>query len=133
MKIVKLLLFICLIGLVSFSTIESKKPSIQLALLKYNGGGDWYANPTALINLAGFCNKFLNTNLDLEFATVDVGSVELYNHPFLHMTGHGNVIFSDAEAENLETISLQGDFYTLMIIMEWIHMYDWRCEKFFQN
>lgn len=110
MKIIKLLLFVGLIGLVSFTTLESKKPSVQLALLKYNGGGDWYSNPTSLINLAGFCNKFLNTNLDLEYATVDVGSIEIYNHPFLHMTGHGNVIFSDAEAENLRNYLIAGGF-----------------------
>lgn len=110
MKLGKFIFFICLIGLVSFKTIEIEKPSIQLALLKYNGGGDWYANPTSLVNLAGFCNKFMNTNLDIEYATVDVGSVEIYNHPFIHMTGHGNVIFSDSEAENLRNYLIAGGF-----------------------
>ncbi len=110
MKIVNFLLFIGLIGLVSFTTLDFKKPSLQLALLKYNGGGDWYANPTSLINLAGFCNKFLNTNFDPEYATVDVGSTEIYNYPFLHMTGHGNVIFSDSEAENLRNYLIAGGF-----------------------
>ncbi len=84
--------------------------TLKLALLKYNGGGDWYANPTSLINLAAFSNKFLGTNLDLEYATVDVGSVELFNYPFVHMTGHGNVVFSDAEAENLRNYLIAGGF-----------------------
>ena len=85
-------------------------PSLKLALLKYNGGGDWYANPSALINLAGFCNKFLNTNFDLDYATVEVGSLDIFNYPFLHMTGHGNVIFSDSEADNLRNYLLSGGF-----------------------
>ena len=110
MKFTKYILFVALIGLMSFAVTDTKKPSLQLALLKYNGGGDWYANPTALVNLAGFCNKFLNTNFDLEYATVDVGSAEIYNHPFIHMTGHGNVIFSDLEAENLRNYLIAGGF-----------------------
>jgi hypothetical protein len=85
-------------------------PSLKLALLKYNGGGDWYANPSALINLSAFCNKFLYTNFDIDYATVEVGSSDIYNYPFLHMTGHGNVVFSDQEAENLREYLLAGGF-----------------------
>ncbi len=99
---------ILMLGLVSWTS--PAKHSIKLALLKYNGGGDWYANPTALINLSAFCNKFLNMNIDPDYATVDVGSLELYDYPFLHMTGHGNVVFSDAEAENLRTYLIAGGF-----------------------
>ena len=110
MKGLKILIFLGAFGLMSYSSNNAVKPSLQLALLKYNGGGDWYANPTALINLAAFCNKFLNTNFDLEYATVDVGSAEIYNYPFLHMTGHGNVIFSDSEAENLRNYLIAGGF-----------------------
>jgi hypothetical protein len=86
------------------------KPALKLALLKYNGGGDWYANPTSLPNLARFCNEQLKTNFDLENATVDVGSAELFNYSFVHMTGHGNVVFSNQEAENLRTYLLAGGF-----------------------
>ncbi|MBT3545197.1 MAG: DUF4159 domain-containing protein, partial [Saprospiraceae bacterium] len=64
-------------------------PSYKIALLKYNGGGDWYANPTALTNLASFCNQLMITSIDPDYATVDVGSIEVFNFPFLHMTGHG--------------------------------------------
>jgi hypothetical protein len=83
---------------------------LKLALLKYNGGGDWYSNPTALPNLSTFCNKFLKTNIDPDYATVEVGSIDLFNYPFLHMTGHGNVVFSDTEAENLRNYLIGGGF-----------------------
>jgi len=110
MNNIKILVLILMMGLVSMTTIDRSSPSLQLGLLKYNGGGDWYANPTALINLAAFSNKFLNTNFELDYATIDVGSAELYNHPFVHMTGHGNVIFSDSEAENLRNYLIAGGF-----------------------
>lgn len=90
--------------MVSFS---SNEPNLKLALLKYNGGGDWYSNPTALPNLASFCNQYLKTNFDIDYATVEVGSQELFMYPWVHMTGHGNVIFSNLEAENLR-LYLQG-------------------------
>lgn len=83
---------------------------MKLALLKYNGGGDWYANPTSLPNLARFCNQNLGTALDIEYETVEVGSPELFNFPFIHMTGHGNVVFSDMEAQNLRQYLLAGGF-----------------------
>lgn len=96
--------------LIPFFAFADCGPSIKLGLLKYSGGGDWYSNPTSLVNLAGFCNKFLNTNIDPEYAVVDVGSVELFNYPFIHMTGHGNVVFSDSDAENLRTYLIAGGF-----------------------
>lgn len=83
---------------------------LKLALLKYAGGGDWYANPTALPNLAYFCNQALDTDLDYDYATVEVGSAEIFNYPFIHMTGHGNVVFSDDEAENLRAYLISGGF-----------------------
>lgn len=83
---------------------------LKLALLKYGGGGDWYANPTALTNLSTFCNRELGTELDPDYATVDVGSADLFNYPFVHMTGHGNVVFSDQEAENLRQYLIGGGF-----------------------
>ena len=82
----------------------------QIALLKYNGGGDWYANPTALPNLIDFCNENLNMNISEEVATVEVGSPEIFNYPFLHMTGHGNVVLSAQEKENLSMYLKAGGF-----------------------
>lgn len=94
-----------------FLTASSfRGPGLKLALLKYNGGGDWYANPTSLSNLALFCNKNLNTNFDPNYETVEVGSSNLFNYPFLHMTGHGNVVFSPAEASNLRNYLIAGGF-----------------------
>ena len=82
----------------------------QIAILKYNGGGDWYANPTALPNLISFSNKNIGTNIKKDPATVEVGSRDMFNYPFLHMTGHGNVVFSNSEAENLRNYLLGGGF-----------------------
>lgn len=84
--------------------------SIRVGLLKYNGGGDWYANPTSLPNLIRFCNQDLGMDIAEEPVTVEVGSPEIFGLPFLHMTGHGNVVFSDQEAENLRTYLLSGGF-----------------------
>lgn len=88
----------------------AQNATIQIALLKYNGGGDWYANPTSLTNLIAFSNTSLHTNIDKEYATVDVGSAEIFNYPFVHMTGHGNVVFSDQEVSNLRSYLLSGGF-----------------------
>ena len=82
----------------------------QLAVLKYSGGGDYYANPTSLTNLISFCNKEFGTNISKEVPFVEVGSKDLFRYPFIHMTGHGNVVFSRAEAENLRTYLLSGGF-----------------------
>ena len=83
---------------------------LRLALLKYRGGGDWYANPTSLTNLAVFANKELSATFKPDYATVEVGSAELFNYPFIHLTGHGNVVFTNDEAENLRTYLLAGGF-----------------------
>ena len=106
----KLLLLLFLGFICSSSTFTVKKPPLKMALLKYSGGGDWYANPTALTNLARFCNEKLKTNFDAENATVDVGSSEIFDYSFVHMTGHGNVVFSPAEAENLRLYLISGGF-----------------------
>ena len=82
----------------------------SLAVLKYNGGGDWYANPTALPNLIDFSNQNIGTNIKKIPEIVDVGSIDIYNYPLLHMTGHGNIIFNFEEAENLRKYLLAGGF-----------------------
>ncbi|HHH50196.1 MAG TPA: DUF4159 domain-containing protein [Saprospiraceae bacterium] len=108
MMIKKIVLLIGIGIFCSFTTINS--PALKLALLKYHGGGDWYANPTSLPNLARFCNENLNTDFNIDYATVEVGDADLFNYPFVHMTGHGNVVFSDAEAENLRNYLIGGGF-----------------------
>lgn len=85
--------------------------SYRIALLKYNGGGDWYANlETSLPNLIKFCNQNLGTNIDAEQAIVEAGSIEIFNYPFVHITGHGNIVFSPQEAENLRNYLKGGGF-----------------------
>jgi hypothetical protein len=84
--------------------------SYQIAVLKYKGGGDYYANPTSLPNLVSFVNRELKMNIAKETPYVEVGSTELFNYPFVHMTGHGNVVFSAADAENLRVYLMSGGF-----------------------
>ncbi|MCK4406305.1 MAG: DUF4159 domain-containing protein [Bacteroidales bacterium] len=101
---------IILLSVFLASFVYPQKPRVQIALLKYNGGGDWYANPTSLPNLIKFCNKNLGTNLNDIYATVEAGSSEIFNYPFVHVTGHGNVIFSSREADNLRKYLIAGGF-----------------------
>lgn len=84
--------------------------SVQIALLKYSGGGDWYANPTSLPNLIKFCNENLDTDLNPDPATIDIGSAEIFNYPFVHMTGHGNIVFSNTDIQNLRDYLVAGGF-----------------------
>lgn len=82
----------------------------EIAVLKYQGGGDWYSNPTSLPNLIRFCNENINTAIKSKPQTVSPGSTDIFQFPFIHMTGHGNVYFSNEEAENLRTYLLSGGF-----------------------
>lgn len=83
----------------------------QIGILKYSGGGDWYSNlETSLPNLIKFCNTNLKTSINTEQAIVEVGSAEIFNYPFIHMTGHGNVVFSNQEADNLRKYLISGGF-----------------------
>lgn len=84
--------------------------NVQIALLKYNGGGDWYANPTSLPNLIKYSNETINSNLMSENAVIEVGSSEIFNYPFIHMTGHGNIVFSAQETQNLRNYLIGGGF-----------------------
>lgn len=84
--------------------------SQEIALLKYNGGGDWYANPTSLPNLIKYSNQTINTKIKSKPATVEPSSPDLFSYPFVHMTGHGNVIFSDSDVINLRNYMLSGGF-----------------------
>ncbi|MCC6700854.1 MAG: DUF4159 domain-containing protein [Fluviicola sp.] len=102
-------LIIVVIGILLSYALEAQG-TYQLAVLKYNGGGDYYANPTALPNLVQFCNSNLGTSISKEVPYVDAGSPEIFSYPFIHMTGHGNVVFSMNEAENLRTYLMGGGF-----------------------
>ena len=82
----------------------------QIAVLKYNGGGDWYANPTALPNLIDFCNDTIYTAINQDPETVEASSIDIFNYPIVFMTGHGNVIFSEDALENLKNYLISGGF-----------------------
>ncbi|MFD2823699.1 DUF4159 domain-containing protein [Lacinutrix iliipiscaria] len=94
-----------LFSLTSFCVLSQ-----DLAILKYKGGGDWYGNPTALPNLIAFCNNNISTKIATKPQTVEVGSTDIFQFPFLHMTGHGNVFFSESDAENLKNYLTSGGF-----------------------
>lgn len=97
-------IFLLLFGVSTFSFSQ------EIALLKYNGGGDWYANPTSLPNLIRFTNQAINTTIKAKPGTVEPSSPDLFSYPFVHMTGHGNVVFSDSDINNLRNYLLSGGF-----------------------
>ena len=88
----------------------SQDYSFKIGVLKYNGGGDWYANPTALPNLIQFCNKNMNTNINPSYDEIEIGNSELFNYPWVHLTGHGNVVFDSREVANLRSYLIAGGF-----------------------
>ncbi|PVW13219.1 DUF4159 domain-containing protein [Marixanthomonas spongiae] len=100
------ILISCLFFLLFFGNGHAQ----EIAVLKYGGGGDWYSNPTSLPNLAVFCNQQINTAISEKTETVTPGSIDLFNYPFVHMTGHGNVYFTPEEAENLRDYLTSGGF-----------------------
>ncbi len=113
LKYLRILGFVLItIGLWSFKggATVIQKGTYQFAVLKYSGGGDWYANPTSLPNLVKFCNKQLKMNINETVPHVEVGSVELFGYPFVHMTGHGNVVFTSHDVQNLRNYLVSGGF-----------------------
>lgn len=103
----KWLILGCLVLGMATSTTAQK---LKLGLLVYGGGGDWYANPTALKNLAQFANQQLGTRFELQEGQVEVGSRELFTYPIVFATGHGRIAFTDVEAKNLRTYLEGGGF-----------------------
>jgi hypothetical protein len=107
MKHLKKLLVI-LIAFICFG-FSQNQGTVKIGLLKYKGGGDWYANPTSLPNLMKFCNENLNTNI-VKVEEIEPGSAAIFEFPFLHMTGHGNVVFTQDEVKNLRNYLMSGGF-----------------------
>jgi len=106
MRIIGALIFSILLNIAAIS----QPYSLQIAVVKYGGGGDWYADPTALPNLAKFCNEHIGTLINPDVRPVDVGSPELFNYAFVHLTGHGNILFSASDIQNLRTYLFAGGF-----------------------
>ena len=97
------MLFLCLL-------ISQSGMAQEVAILKYEGGGDWYANPTAVPNLIRYCNENIDTGLLEKPKNIEPQSKELYNFPIVFLTGHGNVFFSDEASENLRNYLISGGF-----------------------
>jgi hypothetical protein len=93
-----------------FTLILHSQNDYQLAVLKYNGGGDYYANPTSIPNLIKYVNENVNASIEEDAPYVDAGSPLIFTYPFVHMTGHGNVVFSNSERENLRNYLMAGGF-----------------------
>ena len=104
MQIIKIICLLILIG--RYSNVDGQ----EVAILKYNGGGDWYANPTAVPNLVKFTNQNTSSNISENIQTVMANSEDIFRFPILFMTGHGNVVFSDDEIQNLKSYLKGGGF-----------------------
>ena len=103
--------FILFLVLFTYTFIGSGQSyTYKIGLLKYNGGGDWYANPTALTNLIEFSNKEIGTNINPKYDEVEIGSNLLFNYPFVHLTGHGNIVLNQQEINNLRNYLIAGGF-----------------------
>ncbi len=103
---IRLLVVYCLVLMSYFSVAQE----LKIAILKYDGGGDWYSNPTSVPNLVKFCNKNLKTDISIDIPAVNIASIELFSYPFVHLTGHGNIILNPEEAENLREYLMSGGF-----------------------
>lgn len=99
--------YIPLLLSISFSAFSQP---VKIGKLKYDGGGDWYSNKTALPNLIEFCNEQINTRLAEKEDVVDVGTPDLFLYPYVYMTGHGNVVFKQNQADNLRSYLVSGGF-----------------------
>jgi hypothetical protein len=105
--------FLLLSLFLSLTSFLAEQFTYKIARLKYKGGGDWYVSPTSLPNLINFCNENLKTTINPEEAIVESGSPDIFNYPFVHMTGHGNVVFDANEAENLRNYLIAGGFLNI--------------------
>ena len=85
-------------------------PTLTIGRLHYEGGGDWYANPSSIPNLLKAIRSRTTLNVSLEEKVVTLNSDDLWSVPFLHMTGHGNVRFSDTDLVTLRRWLEQGGF-----------------------
>ena len=127
--------------IVLFLFISATTFSQEIALLKYNGGGDWYANPTSLPNLIKFCNQTIGTKIKTKNAVVTPSSPDIFSYPYVHATGHGNVVFNPSEIENFidkpltpsEWYSVTqekiNDFANATSDHQWIHIDEERAKK----
>ena len=101
-------IILCLLMALLAVGTSMAQSSVKIGVVKYDGGGDWYGNPTSVPNLVKYCNE--NLKMNVETGTVEVGSPDIYNFAMVHLTGHGNVVFSNADVKNLREYLLSGGF-----------------------
>lgn len=89
---------------------QAQGGEFSITRLKYGGGGDWYNDPSAEVNLLNFIKSNTNLRVKAKYAFVDLSTDEIFSHPFLFMTGHGNVVFTPQEAERLRKYLEAGGF-----------------------
>jgi hypothetical protein len=104
-----LILGICLLVMPEIYA-QKISSSIKLARLKYSGGGDWYNDPSAEVQLLNFVRKNTNINVDPVYEFVDLNSDNVFSYPILYMTGHGSINFSDGEVKRLRAYLQNGGF-----------------------
>ncbi len=105
----RILILFLLTGFI-LSTFAQEQGTFTIARLKYNGGGDWYNDPSAEVNLLNFIKRNTNIKVDARYRFVEISSEEIFSYPFLFVTGHGNVVFSEDEVERLRLYLENGGF-----------------------
>jgi hypothetical protein len=109
-NIIAILLFCLPFLLVPILEAQSGNEEFKIARVQYRGGGDWYSSPTALTNLLNFAKERIPINVSTAYDDVQLGSRDIFNYPFLFMTGHGNISVNDSEMENLRNYLENGGF-----------------------
>jgi hypothetical protein len=108
--IIKKLIFLTIILFLSDYSYSQPETGFQIARLKYSGGGDWYNDPSAEVNLLKFVQANTNIKVNAEYKFVDIASDEIFSYPFLFLTGHGNIVFSTEEVKRIRTYLENGGF-----------------------
>ncbi len=108
--IVSKVIILCTVILIPLKAQTNTNGNFQIARLKYSGGGDWYNDPSAEINMLKFVAENTTVATFPEYTFVDISSNDIFSYPFLFLTGHGNVVFSDEEVQRLRTYLENGGF-----------------------
>lgn len=103
-------LYFVLLILITAEVFPQENGLFQIARLKYSGGSDWYNDPSAEVNLLSFINNNTTVKTNPRYVFVEASSDDLYNYPFIFVTGHGNIVISDSEADRINTYLKGGGF-----------------------
>jgi len=98
------------VGNPAFAQRQKPGGGFTIARLKYGGGGDWYGNQSSLNNLLEYVNAHTDIAVNIREARVEISDDKLFSYPYIYMTGHGNVRFTDSEVKRLRTYLTNGGF-----------------------